>query len=84
MFVFDVLCLFDLIVRLIIANRQDAIPDEPGNEAAREFLRTAPSKGLHMPLGKEVKVMQCWRWFVRFFKKRESCFSIMFFHFVFV
>eukprot|EP01039_Chlorochromonas_danica_P011154 gene11154-12433_t len=40
---------------------EDAIPDLPENQAAREFLRTAPSKGLFMPLGKEVKVMQCWR-----------------------
>ena len=27
----------------------------------REFLKSAPTKGLWMPLGKEVKVMQCWR-----------------------
>ena len=37
------------------------IPDLPGNEEARAFLASAPSTGLHMPLGKSVKVMQCWR-----------------------
>ncbi|MEE6465661.1 hypothetical protein FKM82_006638 [Ascaphus truei] len=40
---------------------EDCIPDLPGNEYAREFLAHAPTKGLWMPLGKEVKVMQCWR-----------------------
>ncbi|XP_005141720.2 retinitis pigmentosa 9 protein [Melopsittacus undulatus] len=40
---------------------EDCIPDMPGNEDAREFLAHAPTKGLWMPLGKEVKVMQCWR-----------------------
>jgi len=40
---------------------EDTIPDLPENQAAREFLRTAPQKGLFMPLGKEVKVMKCWR-----------------------
>jgi retinitis pigmentosa 9 protein len=40
---------------------EDAIPDLPENHAAREFLRKAPKVGLHMPLGKEVKVMQCFR-----------------------
>uniref|UniRef100_A0A8B9G2D3 Retinitis pigmentosa 9 protein n=2 Tax=Amazona TaxID=12929 RepID=A0A8B9G2D3_9PSIT len=40
---------------------EDCIPDMPGNEGAREFLAHAPTKGLWMPLGKEVKVMQCWR-----------------------
>ncbi|XP_043920520.1 retinitis pigmentosa 9 protein [Protopterus annectens] len=40
---------------------EDCIPDTPGNEDAREFLAHAPTKGLWMPLGKEVKVMQCWR-----------------------
>lgn len=40
---------------------EDVIPDEPQNQAAREFLKHAPTKGLWMPLGKEVKVMQCWR-----------------------
>jgi hypothetical protein len=40
---------------------EEAIPDRPENKAAREFLRNAPTKGLFMPLGKEVKVMQCWR-----------------------
>lgn len=38
---------------------EDCIPAEPGNEAARSFLAHAPTKGLWMPLGKEVKVMQC-------------------------
>ena len=40
---------------------EDAIPDLPENQAAREFLKSAPTHGLFMPLGKEVKVMQCWR-----------------------
>ncbi|XP_061616100.1 retinitis pigmentosa 9 protein [Phyllopteryx taeniolatus] len=40
---------------------EDCIPAEPGNEDARSFLANAPTKGLWMPLGKEVKVMQCWR-----------------------
>ena len=40
---------------------EDSIPDLPENAAAREFLKNAPTKGLWMPLGKEVKVMQCWR-----------------------
>ncbi len=40
---------------------EDCIPDLPENQAAREFLKKAPSKGLFMPLGKDVKVMQCWR-----------------------
>ncbi|KAJ8273318.1 hypothetical protein GJAV_G00100210 [Gymnothorax javanicus] len=40
---------------------EDCIPDNPGNEQARDFLAHAPTKGLWMPLGKEVKVMQCWR-----------------------
>jgi hypothetical protein len=40
---------------------EDSIPDLPENAAAREFLKSAPTKGLWMPLGKEVKVMQCWR-----------------------
>uniref|UniRef100_A0A8C3W390 Retinitis pigmentosa 9 protein n=1 Tax=Catagonus wagneri TaxID=51154 RepID=A0A8C3W390_9CETA len=43
------------------AKPEDCIPDVPGNEHAREFLAHAPTKGLWMPLGKEVKVMQCWR-----------------------
>ena len=38
---------------------EDCIPAEPGNEEARSFLAHAPTKGLWMPLGKEVKVMQC-------------------------
>ncbi|XP_047238861.1 retinitis pigmentosa 9 protein [Girardinichthys multiradiatus] len=40
---------------------EDCIPADPGNEDARSFLAHAPTKGLWMPLGKEVKVMQCWR-----------------------
>ncbi|UXI19426.1 decarboxylase [Sarcoptes scabiei] len=40
---------------------EDVIPDLPENQAAREFLAKAPTKGLWMPLGKEVKVMKCWR-----------------------
>lgn len=40
---------------------EDAIPDLPENSAARDFLKKAPSKGLYMPVGKEVKVMQCFR-----------------------
>ena len=40
---------------------EDAIPDTVENSAAREFLAKAPTKGLWMPLGKEVKVMKCWR-----------------------
>ena len=38
---------------------EDCIPDLPENSDAREFLAHAPSKGLWMPLGKEVKVMKC-------------------------
>lgn len=38
---------------------EDCIPAEPGNEEARSFLAHAPTRGLWMPLGKEVKVMQC-------------------------
>ncbi|KAI1303573.1 Retinitis pigmentosa 9 -like protein [Halotydeus destructor] len=40
---------------------EDCIPDRPENSEARDFLARAPTKGLWMPLGKEVKVMQCWR-----------------------
>lgn len=40
---------------------EDCIPDLPENRQAREFLAKAPTKGLWMPLGKEVKVMKCWR-----------------------
>ncbi|CAG2172393.1 unnamed protein product, partial [Oppiella nova] len=40
---------------------EDCIPDLPENSAARDFLANAPKKGLWMPLGKEVKVMKCWR-----------------------
>ena len=38
---------------------EDCIPDTKANQEARDFLANAPSKGLWMPLGKEVKVMQC-------------------------
>lgn len=38
---------------------EDCIPEGPGNEDARNFLANAPTRGLWMPLGKEVKVMQC-------------------------
>mmetsp|Transcript_140 Transcript_140/g.232 ORF Transcript_140/g.232 Transcript_140/m.232 type:complete len:188 (-) Transcript_140:148-711(-) len=40
---------------------EDSIPDRPENQEAREFLKNAPSKGLWLPFGKEVKVMKCWR-----------------------
>ncbi|XP_070292501.1 retinitis pigmentosa 9 protein homolog [Salvelinus sp. IW2-2015] len=33
---------------------EDCIPADPGNEDARDFLAHAPTKGLWMPLGKEV------------------------------
>jgi retinitis pigmentosa 9 protein len=39
----------------------DCIPDLPENKTAREFLKKAPTQGLVRPLGKEVKVMQCFR-----------------------
>jgi len=38
---------------------EECIPDTEQNQAARDFLAKAPTKGLWMPLGKEVKVMQC-------------------------
>uniref|UniRef100_A0A8C7MBX9 Uncharacterized protein n=1 Tax=Oncorhynchus kisutch TaxID=8019 RepID=A0A8C7MBX9_ONCKI len=38
---------------------EDCIPADPGNEDARDFLVQAPTKGLWMPQGKGVKVMQC-------------------------
>ena len=38
---------------------EDCIPESEENEDARNFLASAPTKGLWMPLGKEVKVMQC-------------------------
>ena len=38
---------------------EDCIPETEQNREAREFLANAPKKGLWMPLGKEVKVMQC-------------------------
>eukprot|EP01041_Mallomonas_annulata_P000416 gene416-752_t len=40
---------------------EDEIPDLPENQSARDFLKNAPSKGLWLPMGVEVKVMQCWR-----------------------
>ncbi|KAH8019937.1 hypothetical protein HPB51_023579 [Rhipicephalus microplus] len=40
-------------------NPEDCIPDLPENRRAREFLSKAPTKGLWMPLGKQVKVMKC-------------------------
>jgi retinitis pigmentosa 9 protein len=40
---------------------EESIPDLPENQKARQFLKNAPSKGLFMPLGVQVKVMQCWR-----------------------
>uniref|UniRef100_K3W7X4 Zinc knuckle domain-containing protein n=1 Tax=Globisporangium ultimum (strain ATCC 200006 / CBS 805.95 / DAOM BR144) TaxID=431595 RepID=K3W7X4_GLOUD len=40
---------------------EDAIPDKPENRNAREFLKSAPSQGLWLPMGVAVKVMQCWR-----------------------
>jgi retinitis pigmentosa 9 protein len=40
---------------------EDSIPDLPENQAAREFLKNAPSKGLFLPMGVEVKIMKCWR-----------------------
>jgi len=47
------------------AKPEDCIPDLPENKEVRDFLKKAPTKGLWMPLGKEVKVMQCWRCKVR-------------------
>lgn len=43
------------------ADAADSIPDVPENQEVRDFLKNAPKTGLHMPLGKEVKTMQCWR-----------------------
>jgi retinitis pigmentosa 9 protein len=40
---------------------EDTIPDLPENQAARKFLANAPTKGLWLPMGVEVKVMQCFR-----------------------
>jgi hypothetical protein len=40
---------------------EDSIPDLPENHAARQFLSKAPTKGLWLPMGVEVKVMQCFR-----------------------
>jgi len=37
------------------------IPDTLENKETKKFLENAPTKGLFVPLGKEVKVMQCWR-----------------------
>jgi len=49
------------MVKEEVEKPEDAIPDLPENKEVREFLKSAPTKGLWMPLGKEVKVMQCWR-----------------------
>lgn len=43
------------------ARPEDGIPDLPENQNVRAFLKSAPQQGLWMPLGKEVKLMQCWR-----------------------
>ena len=53
-----------LIWFLLITQEKDELPEEcipdlPENKDARDFLAHAPSKGLWMPLGKEVKVMKC-------------------------
>jgi len=40
---------------------EDAIPDTPENAAAREMVRMTATTGLRAPLGKEMKIMQCWR-----------------------
>jgi hypothetical protein len=40
---------------------EDVIPDLPENQKAREFLKNAPTKGLWLPMGSEVKTMQCFR-----------------------
>jgi len=40
---------------------EDAIPDTPENKAAREMVRMTATTGLRAPLGKEMKIMQCWR-----------------------
>nr|CAB3268073.1 retinitis pigmentosa 9 protein homolog [Phallusia mammillata] len=49
------------MVKEQVEQPEECIPDTEQNKAAREFLSKAPKKGLWMPLGKEVKVMQCWR-----------------------
>ncbi|XP_014672647.1 PREDICTED: retinitis pigmentosa 9 protein-like [Priapulus caudatus] len=49
------------LVKQVDEKPEDCIPDLPENQDARDFLAKAPSKGLWMPLGKEVKVMKCWR-----------------------
>lgn len=58
-------CLIVVVLLLLYCREfnhpKEAIPDLPENSVAREFLRKAPTKGLHMPLGQEVKVMQCFR-----------------------
>ncbi|KYR02245.1 40S ribosomal protein SA [Tieghemostelium lacteum] len=40
---------------------EDEIPDLPENSKVREFLKNAPTKGLPMPLGQEVKVLKCFK-----------------------
>lgn len=49
------------MVQVKEAKPEDCVPDLPENQEVRQFLASAPTKGLWMPLGKEVKVMQCWR-----------------------
>lgn len=44
---------------------EECIPNLPENKDARDFLAHAPSKGLWMPLGKEVKVMKCKTYLVK-------------------
>lgn len=58
-----------------LINPEDTIPDLPENQEARKFLKNAPTKGLFMPLGKEVKVMQCWR--CKAFGHRYNCQTIV-------
>jgi hypothetical protein len=38
-----------------IARPEDCIPDLPENATARNFLKNAPTKGLWLPMGQEVK-----------------------------
>nr|EAL24460.1 similar to RP9 protein [Homo sapiens] len=54
------------------AKPEDSIPDIPGNEYAREFLAHAPTKGLWLPLGKEVRVMQCECWHCKWYGHRTG------------
>eukprot|EP01038_Epipyxis_sp_PR26KG_P009118 gene9118-12299_t len=45
----------------LVERPEESIPDLPENQKARDFLRKAPKKGLPLPMGVEVKVMQCFR-----------------------